>query len=333
MASTGPKRYSRLKPMLLNERFTVAIHAFSFFSPGKYEEHCQMLGLEIPSRIAPFSVYQFLQYLEKKEILETPMRYQARIRDLLDSMEQAGLLTAMGLSSFVTAPKTYFAFKELTKRESQGFSWLSSALGPEFVRSFFGEFTVHIIGDNTDGEHAGTGIIISDRHILTCAHVLTGMTVREQQTFQKQPFTVIARHSHDMIDVGIMEVSPPNLRPSPSVSFRDPTIGEQLCVLGYPRVPLSKDPTLIMQGGEIIAEEVVSYFGVTNFLFSAIARPGNSGGPIISRSGHILGIVSQDLSDQAHPHALFYAGVAASTIDQALGELDLSVVLPIERYE
>lgn len=52
-----------------------------------------------------------------------------------------------------------------------------------------------------------------------------------------------------------------------------------------------------MQGGEVSVEHVTSFYGEELFLFSAIARPGNSGGPILSEDGHVVGIVTKELSE------------------------------------
>ncbi|AZC32279.1 S1 family peptidase [Pseudomonas chlororaphis] len=329
------QRYSRLQPLSVQERTELAMQAFSFFSPVAYSSNLQVLGLpnNTPGSSRPFSIYEFLTFLEKTEFLTEPLRYVLPVRTLLDAMEREGLLVAMGLSSFVMAPKTYYAFKELTNRERLGISWLAPVLGPEFLHSYHGEFTVHIIGDSKGDERGGTGFIISDRHVLTCAHVLKEMTVRPQQTFQGIDCEIKACYPHESVDVGIIELSKPVLRSSSSIGFRDPVIGERLCLLGYPPVPMSCEAPLILQGGEIVNDGVADIRNQKSFLYSAIARPGNSGGPVISYSGHILGIVTEDRVNPDQPHAMFYAGISTSTIASALTELPICVDLPIETYE
>lgn len=329
------KRYSRLEPLSVKEREELAIHAFYFFSPAAYSSNLQVLGLKNnnPGSSRPFSTDEFLSFLEKTKRLTEPHRYIQPIRKLLDVMEREGLLVAMGLSPFVLAPKTYYAFKELTNRERLGISWLSPVLGPEFLHAYHGDFTVHIIGDSQGVEHGGTGFIISDRHVLTCAHVLKDMDVRSQQFFQGMDCEIKACYPHKSVDVGVIELSRPILRSSSSIGFRDPVIGERLFLLGYPPVPMSCEAPLILQGGEIVNESVADIRQQKTFLYSAIARPGNSGGPVISHSGHILGIVTEDRLNPDQPHALFYAGISTSTIVSALAELPINVDLPIETYD
>jgi S1-C subfamily serine protease len=71
------------------------------------------------------------------------------------------------------------------------------------------------------------------------------------------------------------------------------------------------------------------------FLYSAVARPGNSGGPIVASSGHVVGIVTQQLEDQQYKSdvAPFHAGIDTLTILNAVKELAPSLSLPFETYE
>ncbi|WP_024683432.1 S1 family peptidase [Pseudomonas syringae] len=328
-------RYSRLRPLSTAERTQLAVHAFSFFSIAKYEENMDILGepIEASGTTRPLSVLQFVQYLEKAGILKEPMRYLSPIKKLLDKMEQESLITVMGYGGFVMAPKFYYSMKELTEMERKGIAWLTPALGADFLYEYFGEFTLHIIGDSDSIERGGTGFAISDRHVLTCAHVINGMNVRDVQTFQGRNCRVKQTHTHDTLDVGIIELAEPILSVSSAIGFRDPIIGEKLYVLGYPPVPMSIEAPLILQGGEVVNERILDYRNQETFLYSAIARPGNSGGPIIASSGHILGIVTEDRNNPEHPHALFFAGLAASAIANAIAALSIGIELPVENYQ
>ena len=87
-----------------------------------------------------------------------------------------------------------------------------------------------------------------------------------------------------------------------------------------------------MHRGEVTNAQVTTFSDQTLFLYSAIARPGNSGGPIISSTGHVVGIVTEELKEDADPNSLFYAGVGAGEIAKAVSELDVSVKVPIEDY-
>lgn len=62
-------------------------------------------------------------------------------------------------------------------------------------------------------------------------------------------------------------------------------------------------------------------------LFSAIARPGNSGGPVVAMDGRVVGIVTRSLErDKEEADFMapmpFFAAVPSKLIAQALTELD-----------
>ena len=96
------------------------------------------------------------------------------------------------------------------------------------------------------------------------------------------------------------------LKPVGGVSFRDPLITETVFTLGYPRVPLSRTPHLVMQRGEVTAEDVVLFSEHHVFLYSAVARPGNSGGPILAETGHVVGIVIEELMQDSDKLITFF---------------------------
>jgi S1-C subfamily serine protease len=77
-----------------------------------------------------------------------------------------------------------------------------------------------------------------------------------------------------------------------------------------------------------------NFSGQNVFLYSAIARPGNSGGPIISLTGNVVGMVTEELKEETDdPASSFYAGIPASEIAAAVSELGVAVTLPIEDYK
>lgn len=126
-------KYSKLAPFRIDEKLIFAKQACIFFSPIQYEAMCVTIGKSPNNKTTPFSVYDFLKHLESVLGLTDPLKYQYRIKMLLDSLEHAGILVAMGQSNFVTAPNHYYFMKEFTEQEKKGTLWLAPALGPEFL--------------------------------------------------------------------------------------------------------------------------------------------------------------------------------------------------------
>ena len=53
-----------------------------------------------------------------------------------------------------------------------------------------------------------------------------------------------------------------------------------------------------MQSGAVTSEAVTSLGGESLFLYSAIARPGNSGGPVLSQHGYVVGLCTEDVTGE-----------------------------------
>jgi len=92
----------------------------------------------------------------------------------------------------------------------------------------------------------------------------------------------------------------------------------------YPRIPFTTAPAIILHRGEVTADQVQTFDKANLFLYSALARPGNSGGPVISSSGYVVGIATRQLDEktlkdeQPWLEQPFYAGVGSTEIRRAL---------------
>ena len=330
------ERYSKLAPLGIILRTTIAWAAVEFFKPQSYHKNCETLGRKPnPGAIEPLSASDFLLYLEKKNILTEARRYVFLIRHLLDKMTSANILIDMGHGSRVNVliPRRYYFIKELTAMQQLGMFWLAPALGADFIFHYARPGIVHITGTNKQGDPvAGSGIVFHQRHVLTCAHVLSDMNVDSRQLFQGKECVVEEQFVHQKTDVAVLRVSR-SLSPVPGLSFLEPVIAQSVLVLGYPKIPFSREAALTIQPGSVTSESVSALRGDKLFLYSAIARPGNSGGPVISNEGYILGISSEDLSckeDMFSPH---YAGVPSQEIVAAVDELGIGVQIPFERFD
>lgn len=331
---SNQERYSKLEPLLIKEKISFAVHACNFFSPSNYYKMCSENGLTPDTTTRPLSAFNFLEHLTNNLKCDDAHKRSYRINQLLESLQSSGVLTAMGQSNFIIAPQSYYFLKELSNIEKRGILWLAPALGPTYLKYAYQDVTIHITGTTSNGDtHAGTGILIDEKHILTCAHVINDMELDKIQFAQNIPRDILTTHVHPLIDVGVIVLGNGDATPMKSIAFREPEITGRVHTLGYPRIPLSREPALIMQSGEVVSEEITTIHNEKVFLYSAIARPGNSGGPIISEGGHIVGIVSQDLLYKNSQDAPFYAGVPTSLIQEALNDLNINIQLPIEKYE
>ena len=329
------EKYSILAPLSIQLRTMLAIEAVNFFSHMNQPEKFAIIGKEPPKKnyIHPFNGQDFQTYLEKTGKLENAGRYMFQIRTLLKNLEMADILFPVGFSGNVFYSHGYHTLKESTTLEKKGISWLTPALGPEFIRYYHATAIVQLTGKHNGDEHAGTGLIVSPRFILTCGHVIDDMTLDKVQIIQGKSIPITSAITHPTIDIGLIKTSK-DMTINPGILMRQPLITERVFTIGYPRIPLTINPTIVMQGGEVTSESTKLLYGQEVFLYSAIARPGNSGGPIISHTGHVIGIVTQQLEEQSnHSSSPFHAGIDINTIKSSILELDPEVTLPVEDYQ
>ena len=282
-------------------------------------------------------------------------------------MSSNGILVDMGVGpdgAFVVLPKCYYAFGEVSKLRERGVLWLAKTLGGRFVHRHVSPAIVHIVGKNDKGE--GSGIVFDAHHVLTCRHVVSGMDVATEQVFQGKTVTVEGVFSHDTLDVAVIRVKE-RLAIVPGLGFLAPMVSQKVYRFGYSRVPCSIPSStgtspLVMQSGEVTSESVSVFGPMGLFLYSAIARPGDSGGAVVSDDGYVVGMTTElsdtrqgksdgpgdgavvgttpELSDSKssetegeHVFSPHYAGIPSHVLAQAVDDLRLGVRIPYETYE
>lgn len=111
---------------------------------------------------------------------------------------------------------------------------------------------------------------------------------------------------------------------------------------GYSRIPCAVptdggDSPMVMQSGEVTNDSVAVFGDREVFLYSAMSRPGDSGGVIVSEDRYVVGTTTElsdarmagrDGDEVFSPHDGIPADVAARAVD----ELDLGVRLPYETF-
>ena len=336
------ERYSRLAPLNVDAELLLALQARQFFSPMFQIERRKPAPEQA---LTPASGKDFLDYLSESQSLpEEPGRYLHQIRDLLDRMVANDLLVDMGVGrggGYVMLPKSYYTLGELSKLRERGLLWLAKTLGGRFIHRQVSPAIVHVVGENDEGE--GSGFVFDEHHVLTCRHVVSGMQVASAQAFQGRRVTVEDVFQHGTEDVAVIRIRE-SLTTVPGLGFVAPMVSQKVYRFGYSRVPCSVPSStgtspLVMQSGEVTNESVLVFGGMELFLYSAISRPGDSGGAVVSDEGYVVGMTTE-LSDSRvlarggedvfSPH---YAGIPSHVLARAVDELGLGVRIPLETYE
>ncbi len=161
---------------------------------------------------------------------------------------------------------------------------------------------------------SGSGFVYGDHYVLTNAHVVAGIDAPSVQLSSSQPMLSASVVAFDpKLDAAVLYV--PDLGGAPlAFAANVPESGEDAVVGGFPgggkfsAVPVRIRATVTARGDDIygdagVAREVYSFRGQV--------EPGNSGGPLLSTSGTVFGMVfGAGIQDQATGYAITAAQLA-----------------------
>jgi S1-C subfamily serine protease len=340
-------RYSALAPLTVWEQVKIALAAIAFFSPGHNRKRRQELELPINEQsLVPLSVIDFFKW-HKQQTEEDLFPKQSRVVELLSLLSSKKCLQDAGLKATGSPPfnQTYYSMIELTNIEQTGCLFLGRYLGLELIADAVKYNLAYITGKTKNGdEHVGSGILIAPQVILTCAHVLNDMQVNSYVEINAKEYKVKLQESHAIVDLGVIILDEPVSVFCKDIALRNSTLLEKVVVAGFPIIPRKKYVCPMIQSGEI-AGRIVSYGEGDNDiqleLFTAISRPGNSGGPLMSADGKLLGIVTQSLEreqeeiDKGQSILPCFAAIPADVVFKSYNELKVAqdFNIPWEDYQ
>jgi len=296
-----------------------------------------------------------MAYLKTRNV-EIVGRRASDLDALLARMADEGVLSHAGSSNSPVFGRRYFLNDAISESQQSGLLWLSNIIGPEITISVMAPNVAHLTGTARGEVHGGSGLLIDGRHILTAAHVVNDVTLDEIVTFSDDREAKIENIVvNDVVrDVALLQVAPCGQIAIPRIeglAFRDPRWSDRVTIMGYPPVPQTTKAYLTTQTGEIVNPHIETLperpkpgpLDLLNsnpevrpngrwFLFSAVARPGNSGGPIIASDGRVVGLVTRELTNDRVAASPFYAGTPTSSIVDALAEGGMARLLPVENW-
>lgn len=179
-----------------------------------------------------------------------------------------------------------------------------AAVRPALIR-------IHVVstdysqGRETKSESAGSGVIISPDGFAITNHHVAGDAERMVCTLaDKREVEAKLIGTDPLADIAIIKLASPDGKPFPTSSFGDSSkieVGDRVFAMGCPYA-LSQSVTMgIVSNVEMIMPENMAPEGFTLegedvgsivrwIGHDALIEPGNSGGPLINRSGEIVGI-------------------------------------------
>jgi S1-C subfamily serine protease len=182
---------------------------------------------------------------------------------------------------------------------------------PEVQKAELSVFKIR--GNNRCGDGVeGTGFLYSPRRLMTNAHVVAGVTEPKVQVGTRSLDAKVVYYDPD-IDVAVLDVD----IDGPRIIFdKSGRPGQPGVVLGYPNDgPFDAQPARIRDDQRLRSPDIYGRGSVVRDVFSlrSKVRPGNSGGPLVSMDGKVLGVIfAASVSDKQTGYALTADQVAAA---------------------
>ncbi|HEX6516439.1 MAG TPA: MarP family serine protease [Nocardioidaceae bacterium] len=157
----------------------------------------------------------------------------------------------------------------------------------------------------------GTGFLYAPNRVMTNAHVVAGVDDPTVLVGEDEVRATVVYYNPD-VDIAVLAVDGVN---RPFLHFdRSGHPREPAAVLGYPEDgPYDVQPARIRQEQRLRSPDIYGDGSVLREVYSlrSLVRPGNSGGPVVSRDGEVLGVIfAASITDNNTGYALTAEQVA-----------------------
>ena len=152
--------------------------------------------------------------------------------------------------------------------------------------------TVKVLGAACGEEQEGSGFVVGHGLVVTNAHVVAGESAT-QVVVNGSPYTATVVLFDPEFDLAVLRTGAP-LGPVLTIDPVQVPRGTQAAILGYPEDgPLTTGSAGVTAEITAIGRDIYNQGSVTRGVYAleATVRPGNSGGPVVSAGGEVVGVV------------------------------------------
>jgi S1-C subfamily serine protease len=161
----------------------------------------------------------------------------------------------------------------------------------------------------------GSGFVYAPEHVMTNAHVVAGtrdVQVETKDQGRRDGTVVVYDPERDLAVIYV-----PGLR-EPVLPFvqRPAATGASAVVLGFPLDgPYDAQAARVREVSRITGPDIYDQSDVTREIYTirALVRSGNSGGPLVTTNGQVLGVIFAAAADDRHVGFALTAAEAAGT--------------------
>lgn len=155
----------------------------------------------------------------------------------------------------------------------------------------------HTVKPNRKPIGSGSGAIVSrDGHVVTAAHVVKEASFIEVVTpAGARPALVLSIDNHN--DIALLKVDGPFENYIPTGRASDVRLGQSVSTIGFPNIGIQGQSPKVTQG--MISSENGMQNDIRFWQISVPIQPGNSGGPLLTEKGELVGVIVSTLGLKA----------------------------------
>ena len=258
----------------------------------------------VPDTISEKSVFKFCQYYMQ----DGKWLYEPQIISLIcKRLHALNYLTRQNQRDDTGIRDNYLFVQQkpgiLGNKEKWQYFFNSNVYGFTYIYELFKEIVVPLVWKKESGDYSvGTGFkyengIVTAKHCIEDVNNLSIKGYKAEELEGKKIYI----SSNDGVDIAFIETGKTD---HPHFFNEDGQVMQEVIVMGYPKIPAFTDFLTVEKAtisskatvrltptrGEIAAFGYEYLSGVEAMLITARIRGGNSGGPVISQHGIIVGV-------------------------------------------